>query len=51
MLETVPGADFNLGSGQTSAPVHNDRYDCNDAAIQFGARLVERTLPAEPGPT
>jgi hippurate hydrolase len=54
MLEQVPGAYINLGNGETSAPVHNDRYDFNDEAIPFGAalfaRLVERTLPAEPGP-
>jgi amidohydrolase len=55
MLEKVPGAYINLGNGQTSAPVHNDRYDFNDAALPFGAalfaRLVERTLATEPGPT
>ena len=38
-----------------SAPVHNDRYDFNDDAIPYGAaifaRLVERTLVPEPGPT
>ena len=54
MLEKVPGAYINLGNGETSAPVHNDRYDFNDAAIPFGAalfaRLVERTLIIEPGP-
>jgi hippurate hydrolase len=54
MLEKVPGAYINLGNGETSAPVHNDRYDFNDAAIPYGsamfARLVERTLVTEPGP-
>jgi amidohydrolase len=53
MLERVPGAYINLGNGELSAPVHNDRYDFNDEAIPFGAalfgRLVERTLIAEPG--
>ena len=53
MLEKVPGAYINLGNGETSAPVHNDAYDFNDAAIPFGAtmfaRLVERTLVPEPG--
>lgn len=48
MLEKVPGAYINLGNGEASAPVHNDRYDFNDAAIPFGAtlyaRIVERTL-------
>ena len=54
MLERVPGAYINLGNGEMSAPVHNDRYDFNDAAIPFGAalfaRLVERRLITEPGP-
>jgi hippurate hydrolase len=54
MLEKVPGAYINLGNGEMSAPVHNDRYDFNDAAIPFGAalfaRLVERTLVTQPGP-
>jgi len=54
MLEKVPGAYINLGNGETSAPVHNDHYDFNDAAIPFGAalfaRLVERRLLSEPGP-
>src|SRR5215472_6363424 len=48
MLEKVPGAYINLGNGDC-APVHNHRYDFNDAAIPFGAalfaRLVERELP------
>jgi amidohydrolase len=54
MLEKVPGAYINLGNGEASAPVHNDRYDFNDEAIPYGAavfaRLVERTLVPEPGP-
>ena len=25
--EKMPGACINLGNGETSAPVHNDRYD------------------------
>ncbi|MBW4035827.1 MULTISPECIES: M20 aminoacylase family protein [Acidiphilium] len=49
MLESRPGAYINLGNGEASAPVHNDRYDFNDAAIPFGAglyaALVERQLP------
>jgi hippurate hydrolase len=53
MLEKVPGAYINLGNGETSAAVHNDRYDFNDAAIPFGAamfsRLIERRLVPEPG--
>jgi hippurate hydrolase len=54
MLEKAPGAYINLGNGETSAPVHNDRYDFNDEAIPYGASifaaLVERRLVPEPGP-
>ncbi|HEX5959043.1 MAG TPA: M20 aminoacylase family protein [Hyphomicrobiaceae bacterium] len=54
MLEKVPGAYINIGNGETSAPLHNDRYDFNDEAMPYGAamfaRLVERRLAAEPGP-
>lgn len=53
MLEKVPGAYINLGNGEKSAPVHNDRYDFNDEAIPFGAamfaRLVEQRLAHDPG--
>ncbi|MFV0297011.1 MAG: M20 aminoacylase family protein [Hyphomicrobiaceae bacterium] len=53
MLEKVPGAYINLGNGEGSAPVHNDRYDFNDEAIPFGsalyARIVERSLVPDPG--
>jgi len=53
MLEKVPGAYINLGNGERSAPVHNDRYDFNDEAIPFGAamfaRLVEQRLAHDPG--
>jgi hippurate hydrolase len=53
MLEKVPGAYINLGNGESSAPVHNDRYDFNDAAIPYGASvfatLVERRLVSQPG--
>ncbi|MHB1304604.1 MAG: M20 aminoacylase family protein [Acidiphilium sp.] len=49
MLEARPGAYINLGNGEASAPVHNDRYDFNDEAIPYGAALyaalVERGLP------
>jgi hippurate hydrolase len=55
MLERVPGAYINLGNGEASAPVHNDRYDFNDEAIPYGASvfamLVERRLVSEPGRT
>ncbi|MBO0709898.1 MAG: amidohydrolase [Acetobacteraceae bacterium] len=47
MLEKVAGAYIHLGNGD-SRPVHNHRYDFNDAAIPYGAalyaRLVERQL-------
>jgi hippurate hydrolase len=53
MLERVPGAYINLGNGEGSAPVHNDRYDFNDEAIPYGASifatLVERRLQPQPG--
>jgi hippurate hydrolase len=53
VLEKIPGAYINLGNGEASSPVHNDRYDFNDEAIPYGAamfaRLVERTLVPEPG--
>jgi hippurate hydrolase len=50
MLEKVPGAFIFVGNGEESAPVHNDRYDFNDAGIPIGAslwaRLIERALPS-----
>jgi hippurate hydrolase len=53
MLEKVPGAYINLGNGEKSAAVHNDRYDFNDEAIPFGAamfaRLAEKRLVPEAG--
>ena len=53
MLEKVPGAYINLGNGETSAPVHNHRFDFNDETTPFGAalyaRLVERKLVRDPG--
>ena len=52
MLEVCPGAYINIGNGDTvgSCPVHNPRYDFNDAAaLPIGAslfaRLVEKKLP------
>ena len=49
MLEQVPGAYINIGNGEASAPVHNQRYDFNDEVTPFGAalfaRLVERQMP------
>ena len=54
MLEKVPGAYINLGNGEASAQVHNDRYDFNDEAIPYGAAifawLVECKLVSQPGP-
>jgi hippurate hydrolase len=51
MLEKVPGAFIFVGNGEESAPVHNDRYDFNDAGIPIGAslwaRLIERALPSK----
>jgi amidohydrolase len=48
MLEKVPGAYITLGNGEQSAPLHNHRYNFNDAAIPYGsalmARIVERKL-------
>ncbi len=53
MLEQVPGAYINIGNGEASAAVHNDRYDFNDAVIPVGtalwSRLVERQLHRQPG--
>ena len=53
MLEKVPGAYINIGNGEASAAVHNDRYDFNDAVIPVGtalwSRLVERQLHRQPG--
>jgi hippurate hydrolase len=44
----VPGAYVIIGNGDT-APLHNARYDFNDAAAPLGvaywARLVEKALP------
>ena len=49
MLEAAPGAFINIGNGENSAPVHNQSYDFNDAAIPLGvaawATLVEQKLP------
>ena len=46
MLEKVPGAYINLGNGEASAPVHNDRYDFNDEAIPYGASMFARSSSA-----
>ena len=49
MLEAAPGAFINIGNGEASAPVHNQSYDFNDAAIPLGAAawasLVAQKLP------
>jgi hippurate hydrolase len=50
MLEKVPGAYINLGNGEGSAPVHNDRYDFNDEAIPFGAAMFARLVEKRLGP-
>ena len=51
MLEARPGAYINIGNGtegSNAAPLHNPRYDFNDAVLPFGAAafaaLVERKL-------
>ena len=53
MLEQVPGAYINIGNGEGGAPVHNPRYDFNDAVTPYGAalfaRLVEREMPRGAG--
>lgn len=50
MLEACGGAHINIGNGENSAPVHNDRFDFNDEAIPYGSAawvsLVETRLPA-----
>lgn len=52
MLEVRPGAYIKIGNGEASAPVHNDRYYFNDAALPIGAglyaSLVVRKLAASP---
>ena len=48
MLERVPGAHINLGSGSTAA-LHNHLYDFNDETIPYGvalyAAITEKKLP------
>jgi len=50
-MEACPGAYFWLGAdGEVpSAPLHNARYDFNDALLPIGIRfwqkLVEQALP------
>jgi hippurate hydrolase len=48
MLEACPGAFINIGIADTGGPLHNPRYDFNDAALPIGAslfaRLVEKKL-------
>ena len=31
----VPGDYINVGNGEASAPMHNDRYDFSDEAISY----------------
>jgi amidohydrolase len=51
MLEEVPGCYLLLGNGDQSAPIHNPKYDFNDAAIPYGASfyatIVEQDLGVE----
>ena len=48
MMEQVPGAHINLGSGDTAA-LHNHLYDFNDETIPYGvalyAAITEKKLP------
>src|ERR1700710_503086 len=48
MMEQVPGAHINLGSGDTAA-LHNHLYDFNDETIPYGVALytaiTEKKLP------
>ena len=48
-LDRVPGCFGFIGNGETSAPLHNPRYDFDDGALIYGARLqaaiVRRRLP------
>lgn len=52
MLEALPGSYLFVGNGE-SAPLHNPRYDFNDAilpdAASLWASLVESYLPARAG--
>jgi hippurate hydrolase len=55
-LKVVPGAFVFIGNGAPgepgSVPLHNSRYDFNDAVLPVGARyfaeLVRQRLPADP---
>lgn len=48
-LTHVPGCFGFLGNGEDSAPLHNPRYDFNDASLLLGARwhasIARRRLP------
>lgn len=49
-LQKKPGCFLRLGNGESSALLHNPKYDFNDDNLTVGAaywtRLVERWLPA-----
>ncbi len=55
-LQVVPGAFVFIGNGATDSPggvpLHNARYDFNDAILPVGARyfaeLVRQRLPVGP---
>jgi hippurate hydrolase len=53
-LQHKPGCFLRLGNGESSALLHNPRFDFNDDNLTVGAaywtRLVERWLPAETAP-
>lgn len=48
MLEQIPGAYMNLGNGEHSAPLHNDRFEFCDDGLLYGsayfARVAELSL-------
>lgn len=48
-LSHVPGCFVFLGNGKESAPLHNPKYDFNDAGLvhgmRFHAEIARRRLP------
>jgi hippurate hydrolase len=49
MLEACAGAYINIGNGP-SAPVHNDRYDFNDAILPLGAAILAQLVEMKLSP-
>jgi metal-dependent amidase/aminoacylase/carboxypeptidase family protein len=50
MLEACPGAFINIGIIDTDGPLHNPRYDFNDAALPIGASLFARVVEKKLAP-